>query len=131
MKKQKKTCIEKYGVDNASKHVQVRKKISDIKISKGAIPKEKRSLKRLYYDQVDYFTKLNWKLHFDKINPNRLNRSEVDLDHIYSKYQGFIDNIPPYIIGHWTNLQMLEKRANYSKGEKCGKTKEKLFEDFF
>ena len=124
------TWLKKYGVDNPSKHPAIRKKISDIQIKNGATPKELRSLRDLYYEQVKYHTEQNWKYYFDNINPLRLNRSEVDLDHIYSKQQGFRESIPPYIIGHWTNLQMLDKRANYSKGMACGKTQEKLFEDF-
>lgn len=78
-----------------------------------------------------YFTKATWRKEFDKINPTRLNRSEIDLDHIYSIQQGFRDNIPPFIIGHWTNLRMLEKTENYSKGMRCDKTQEQLFDDFF
>ena len=129
--KAKQTFLKIYGVDNPSKHPAIRKKISDTAIQNGATPKDLRSLRDLYYEQVKYHTEQNWKYYFDNINPLRLNRSEVDLDHIYSKQQGFRESIPPYIIGHWTNLQMLDKRANYSKGMACGKTQEKLFEDFF
>lgn len=129
--KSKATCLSKYGVDNPSKHPAIRKKISDIHIKNGATPKELRPLRDLYYQQVKYYTEKSWNCYFDNINPLRVNRSKVDLDHIYSKQQGFRESIPPYIIGHWTNLQMLDKRANYSKGMACGKTQEKLFEDFF
>ena len=129
--KQRQTFLKKYGVDNPSKHIDIRKKISDIQIQNGATPKHLRSLKQLYYDRVMYFTKVSWKNYFKKINPERLNRSDVNLDHIYSKYQGFKDNIPPYIIGHWTNLRMLDKKKNSSKGKKCDKTQSQLFDDFF
>ena len=105
--------------------------MSDSQIKNGATPKHLRSLRQLYYDRVTYFTRLSWKEEFDKINPTKLNRSEVDLDHIYSIQQGFRDSIPPYIIGHWTNLRMLEKTENYSKGMRCDKTQEQLFNDFF
>lgn len=130
-RKQKKTFLKKYGVDNPSKHPIIRKKLSDANIAHGATPKHLRSLRKLYYDRVVYFTKINWKENFDKINPQRLNRSEIDLDHIYSIQQGFRDNIPPYIIGHWTNLRMLDKKENYSKGTRCDKSMNQLFEDFF
>lgn len=36
-----------------------------------------------------------------------------------------------YIIGHWTNLRMIEKTENYSKGMRCDKTQDQLFNDFF
>lgn len=129
--KKKQTLLKKYGVDNPSKHPDIRKKLSDANIAAGATPRHLRSLRQLYYDRVKYFTKLSWKEHFDKINPSRLNRSEVDLDHIYSIQQGFRDSIPPYIIGHWTNLRMLDKKENYSKGMRCDKTKDQLFDEFF
>lgn len=129
--KQRKTFFEKYGFDNPSKHPDIRRKLSDANVAAGATPRHLRSLRQLYYDRVVYFTKLSWKENFDKINPTRLNRSEIDLDHVYSIQQGFRDNIPPYIIGHWTNLRMLEKTENYSKGMQCDKTQEQLFNDFF
>jgi hypothetical protein len=129
--KQRQTFLKKYGVDNPSKHPKIRKQLSDIQIQNGATPKNLRSLKQLYYESVKYFTKVSWRDHFDKINPNRLNRSELDLDHIYSKHQGFKDSIPPYIIGHWTNLRMLDKKENSSKGKRCDKTQSRLLEDFF
>jgi hypothetical protein len=129
--KSKQTCLEKYGVENGSQSILGRRKNSDAQIKNGATPKHLRSLRQLYYDQVVYFTRVSWKEEFDKINPTRLNRSEVDLDHIYSIQQGFRDNIPPYIIGHWTNLRMLGKIENYSKGKRCDKTQDQLFNDFF
>lgn len=129
--KAKQTWLKKYGVDNPSKASSVRKKISDAQIRNGATPRNQRKLRDLYYAQVKYYTEQSWKLHFDKINPKRLNRSQIDLDHIYSQQQGFRNSIPPYIIGHWTNLQMLSKQLNYSKGMRCDKTQEQLFDDCF
>lgn len=127
--KSKQTCLAKYGVENGSQSIPGRRNNSDAQIKNGATPKHLRSLRQLYYDRVVYFTKLSWKAEFDKINPTKLNRSDVD--HIYSIQQGFRDSIPPYIIGHWTNLRMLDKTENYSKGMKCDKSQEQLFDDFF
>ena len=39
--------------------------------------------------------------------------------------------IPPEIIGHWTNLRLLPKLDNTSKGADCHKTKEQLYEDYY
>lgn len=130
-KKAKQTFIEKYGVDNPAKLPEVQKKISNKRIENGATPKHLRSLRRLYYDAVWKVTEQSWKEHFDTINPHRLNRSKNALDHIYSIQQGFRDNIPPYIIGHWTNLTVISLSENSIKGMTCGKTQEKLFDDFF
>jgi hypothetical protein len=128
--KSKQTCLERYGVENGSKTNEARKKVSDKRISNGATPKHLRSLRRLYYDAVWQVSEENWKTQFNKINPNRLNRSKNALDHIYSIQQGFRDNIPPYIIGHWSNLRVISLSNNSQKGMRCDKTKEQLFEDF-
>ena len=131
-KKIRSATEEKYGVYSTLLIPEVREKQYQSKVNKGIItPREKRSKRQLYYDAVVRLTKISWNLHFDKINPNRLNRSEWDLDHIYSIQEGFKQGIPPYIIAHWTNLRMLEPSKNYSKGMRCDKTKEQLFEDVF
>jgi hypothetical protein len=128
--KAKQTCIERYGVTNGSKTLDARKKVSDRRIINGATPKHLRSLRRLYYNAVWQATEESWKTHFDKINPCRLDRSKNALDHIYSIQQGFRDKIPPYIIGHWSNLLVISLSENSQKGMRCDKTKEQLFEDF-
>lgn len=125
------TCLKRYGVGNGSQIKESREKISNARIKNGATPKHLRSLRRLYYDAVWRITEENWKLYFDKINPQRLSRSSNALDHIYSIQQGFKDSIPPYIIGHWTNLRIISLVENSVKGMQCDKTQVELFEDFF
>jgi hypothetical protein len=53
------------------------------------------------------------------------------VDHKFSVVQGFLKNIPPYIIGHISNLEMLPSRLNNSKGSSCSITEEALLEGFF
>lgn len=127
----KKTFLKNYGVDNPSKHIDIRNKISKYRIDNGATPKHLRSLRRVYVEAVRYYTNRNWIDHFDTINPKRLNRSLNSLDHIYSVQMGFINNIPPYIIGHYTNLRVIPLGENSSKGLKCHKTLDELYDDFF
>lgn len=129
--KRYKTNLERYGNIHPTKTLKFRKYLSNVQIKNGATPKENRDCRRLYYDEVKRTTKNSWNEHFDKINPNRLNRSKVHLDHIFSIQQGFINNIPPYIISHWTNLRMLESSENSKKGMRCDKTLEQLYDDFF
>jgi hypothetical protein len=127
----KQTMQRRYGVDNPSHLKWVRDKISDKWVERGAVPKKDRLHKRLYHDAVWYYTDQSWKNNFDDINPDRLNRSDNALDHIYSIGQGFLDNIPPYILGHWTNLRVISLSENSSKGMKCDKSQKELFEDYF
>jgi hypothetical protein len=125
----RKTWMEKYGVDNPSKCPVIRQKLSKSAISRySGID---RTLEVEYYNAVKLATNKNWYYHFYDINPNRLSRSrDLHLDHIYSISEGFKNNIPAEVIGHWTNLRLIPKIENSSKGAKCHKTIEELFEDY-
>lgn len=125
------TCLERYGVPNGSQSQQARQKVAESRIRNGATPRHLRTLRRLYYDSVWKFTEQSWKDSFDLINTQRKQRSKNALDHIYSIQQGFRDNIPPYIIGHWTNLRIITLIENSRKGMRCDKTIDQLFDDFF
>jgi len=84
-----------------------------------------------YKRQIDIFTRkqpLNKLKDYDK--KGRFGNSYW-LDHMYSKKQGFLDNIPPYIIGNIINLEMLPWRKNNSKNTKCSITKEELFNKYY
>jgi len=54
----------------------------------------------------------------------------MHLDHIYSQVEGFKNNIPPDVIGHHTNLQMLTREDNGKKSGRCDKTVDQLYEDY-
>jgi len=124
--------LEKYGVHSTLLLPEVREKQYETRVRKGiTTPREKRPARQLYYDAVVRLTKISWLEHFDKINPERLDRSKWDLDHVFSIQEGFRQGIPPYVIAHWTNLRMLEPSLNYSKGMRCDKTRDELFEDVF
>ena len=126
----KKTCMEKYGVDNPAKHPSVKQKIA-IKAKEWQSIGIDRTMYEEYYNAVKLVTKRNWYEHFYVINPDALQRgNEIHLDHIYSIHTGFKNNIPPEIIGHWTNLRMLSKKENSSKGKNCHKKTEQLYEDY-
>ena len=133
IEKQKQTCLKKYGVDNIFKDKNFIEQNYLKGVASGKItPREKRDDKRKYYDAVSYYTRKSWYEYFSKINPNHIKRGDDwHLDHIYSRQQGFVNNIPPYIIGHWTNLRMISKSDNSAKSSRCDKTQEQLYEDFF
>ena len=125
----RKTWMEKYGVDNPSKFPAIRQKLSKSAISRYS--GVDRTLEVEYYNAVKLVTNKNWYEHFYDINPNNLQRSnKLHLDHIYSIREGFKNNIPAEVIGHWTNLRLIPKIENSSKGAKCHKTIEELFEDY-
>lgn len=125
----RKTWMEKYGVDNPSKIPAIQQKLSELAIKRYSYI-DRPALEK-YYLEVINITKQSWKSKFKEINPNNLQRSnQLHLDHIYSISEGFKNNIPAEVIGHWTNLRLIPKIENSSKGAKCHKTVEELFEDY-
>ena len=125
----RKTWMEKYGVDNPSKCPAIQQKLSKSAINRYS--GTDRTLAKEYYNAVKLVTNKNWYEHFYDINPNKLERSnQLHLDHIYSISEGFKNNIPVEVIGHWTNLRLIPKIENSSKGAKCHKPIEELFEDY-
>jgi len=109
-------------------------KATETKIKNGfAISKEKRTEYELYEFLVNKFTDQNYRIYKHLINPLDLPRKRSNgyhLDHKFSKQQGFLENILPEIIGHWTNLQMLPSTKNRKKYMSCSITKELLLETY-
>lgn len=88
----------------------------------------------LYNAQVNLVTKqqpLELLENFDKRGACGKAEDPHQVDHRYSKVRGFIENIPPYIIGHISNLEMLPARTNNSKGSSCSISQDELFSNFF
>jgi hypothetical protein len=127
----KDTNFEKYGTW-ATGSEELKKQILDTKIKNGVCrTEEEKSALEIYMLQVENFTKDSWYYSYSRINPDGLERGkEYHLDHIYSRKEGFDNNVPPEIIGHWTNLQLMPAKENNGKHSKCGKTIEKLYEDY-
>jgi hypothetical protein len=102
------------------------KNISKAKIT---IPFEQLPAWQMYENIVDRITRESWNYHHDKVNPDNLARGKgYELDHKYSKHQGFLNQVPPEIIGHYSNLQMIPRYANRKKYNKCSITIEQLYE---
>jgi len=59
-------------------------------------------------------------------NYDRRSKLDYHLDHMYSIFEGFRNNVDPYIIGHIENLRMLPYKENLSKFNKCSITLNEL-----
>lgn len=80
---------------------------------------------------VEQETRKTYNVYKQIIDPQNLGRNrKYHLDHKYSIYQGFIDNIDPKIIGSIHNLQMMGFDKNISKGMNCSITKEELISEY-
>lgn len=97
------------------------KKLSEAMIRSGiATPIEDRDAFQEYRNKVNLetarhdLTKLD---NFDKRGPKGYH-----LDHKYSVFEGFKNNVPVEIIGHICNLEMIPFNHNTSKGSNCSVT---------
>lgn len=104
-----------------------RQKGQNVSKGKSAIPTTQQPLWKTYESKVDRFTRESWIYHQSLINPLDLVRGkEYELDHKFSKHQGFINDVPPEVIGHYTNLQLIPRHSNRKKYSKCSITLEEL-----
>jgi len=90
------------------------------KINPDAKLKNPFSVTRAYYKKVMFWTHFHWRENIEQINPNNFERSywEYHLDHIYSIRDGFVNNVPPEIVGHWSNLRLIPREENQRKSQK-------------
>lgn len=130
--KLKKTSFQNWGGVWPGQTEEVYNRFIETKSANGYCrTDEEKSALELYMMEVENHTKDSWYYSFSRINPEGLERGkEYHLDHIYSRKAGFDNNIPPEIIGHWTNLRMMPSRDNNGKSSKCDKAIEQLFEDY-
>jgi len=84
----------------------------------------------LYKLNVKKFTKISYKKFKNYIDPNCLRNRDNQLDHKYSKAEGFKNGILPIIIGSYINLEILTASENASKNYRCSITKEELFDEY-
>jgi hypothetical protein len=59
------------------------------------------------------------KLYGYKIKNIKLRSREYSLDHKYSIYEGFVNDVNPKLISHWKNLEIIPRSINSSKQTKC------------
>lgn len=77
-----------------------------------------------YQRKVYYWTNKNDLATLE--NYDKRSKKGYHLDHRFSIYEGFLQNIPPKVIGNIHNLEMLPAKENMSKATKCSITKEEL-----
>jgi hypothetical protein len=80
---------------------------------------------------VNRITQKSLNLHKEYIDPNHVLHSDnYTIDHKFSKFEGFAQNIPPEVIGSKWNLEPLLRVDNSSKRTKCSITIEALLQAF-
>jgi len=128
-KKAKLTYFTNHGVTSPFCYEKVRNKAAKTKRKKYLDAFNKIDFD-YYCVIVDYFTNKNdlkTLKDFDKRGNHAFNTEAYHLDHIYSKYSGFVNNIPAYIIGNINNLRMIHWKENIKKGKGCSMTIDEIF----
>jgi hypothetical protein len=99
-----------------------------VKIAKGLV-KDPTTVDKFisYKRKVRKITDTNFKQYSHIVNPTNKTRSyDWHLDHKFSIFEGFQNNVPPEVVGHWANLTMIHRQPNQSKGIKCSLTLNEL-----
>jgi hypothetical protein len=125
IKKQK----ERAALRKATSYIQA----SATKVKRGlSVPKNQKSDWQLYKEKISSLTRFSYNKYKQHVNPLNLDAKRgYELDHKFSKYKGFLNNIDPAIISHPANLEMIEKSQNRSKSSKCSITLETLLESIY
>jgi len=129
----KKTMLERYGAEYSALSKELLEKAKQTRIKNGAqVPDELLSLYSIYKRKVFHFTHKAKKIKFKKEELSKRGKSGMDgalqIDHIYSIFEGFINNISPEIIGHPANLQLTTWEYNDDKKSKSDITLNELYE---
>lgn len=127
------TCFKNNGVENPFQIPEIINRIFEIKFGKSY----DEYLEQLpdfirYKKEVHKFTRKQPSYLLNNFNKRGLSgvHGSYHLDHKFTMYQGFKDNVCPYIVGNIINLEMLPYKDNISKNYKCSMIKEELFEKY-
>jgi hypothetical protein len=122
------TYIEKFGYEvGLEKWLDKNNKIS---ISNSKIEKDDKNKFSSYIYEVNKFTRIS--LEMNSLNNLELRGKEngYDLDHRVSKVNGFKKGIPSYIIGHISNLKIVESSYNRRKQHRSDISDQIIIENF-
>lgn len=126
--KEKQFIPDEFGITPSQRRVE---KMMQTKYKNGTlIPLEQKPEFQRYIFLARYFTELNDLTKLE--NYNKRGRAGTNgayhLDHIYTIFDGFSNNVPPEIIGNINNLRFIPWEENVSKNFNSCITLDTLFE---
>lgn len=125
----RKLLIEKYGddwlIEYEKNHARYREQMENAGVW----------IKLSLLDEFVKYKKLCWFYTNQSITKYDINdiekrSKEFHLDHMFSIKAGFLNSIPPEIIGSIVNLQIIPKIENCKKRDGCSITKNKLIKSY-
>ncbi len=121
--KSKQTKLENYGDENYCNAQKIR---TTKEINGTIVPLSEKPDFEHYRMLVTRITNSQPLTDLENIDNRGRTPDDFHLDHKYSVFQGFKDNILPYYIGNINNLEMINSIANISKRTKCSISYEEL-----
>lgn len=101
--------------------------------NKNMVPLELLDEYKEYYRRVARATKKQYLAeleNFSKRGVLHKNNDAYHIDHMFSVYDGFMNDVPAEIVGHLSNLQCIPGRANIKKGNESSLTIEDLYKKY-
>ena len=115
------------GDKNPMRNKLVVEKLKTTFVARGIkIPDSELNNFELYKRKVRELTELEFRKHYHNIKNADKRGNGFDLDHKFSIFEGFKQNIPIHLIGSIHNLEMLSIKDNRSKFVKCTTTIDKI-----
>jgi len=129
--KTKKSIKNRFGVDSWWATEDGKNQINEHnkKIKERFPPEINGRSRKQYTAAARHQTNLIYQQYKHILDPTGLRSRDWVLDHIYSVFDGFINEVPLNILCHYTNLKLIPKTDNSSKNCRSDKTLKRLYKD--
>ena len=131
------SSLAKYGVDNVSKSTTIKNQLSIIRHAywDNIYQNKQYTLdglsKQDYNKEILKLSEYQYRKYKHLVDPFDMRGPTYHLDHIYSRYHGFINDIPVNIIADISNLRILSASDNLKKSKSSHKSIIELYEDYY
>lgn len=135
--KKKRKSLIKYGVDNVSKAPEIKETLSQKAKERWQIIYADKDFsvngltRKQYSNRVNQYANTQYQQYKHILDPDNKRGKHWHLDHIYSVTDGFLNNVPIYILSDVTNLRLISDSENYAKHLNSHKSLNKLYEDYY
>lgn len=137
VKEKRKTVLNnRYGVDNPSHISGVKKTISEKQLARWAEARQNKKYNnkgltyKQYQHRVHQYSDTQYNLHKESLDPHNKRSKHFHLDHIYSVFDAWINDVPVNVVGDISNLRMISDKENYNKNKSSHKSLTELYEDY-
>ena len=115
------------GNKNPMRNPKVVETLKETFVERGLkIPDDQLTDFKLYKRKVRELTESEFRKNYYELENSEKRGNGFDLDHKFSIFEGFKQNLPIYLIGSIHNLEMICSKENKSKHVKCSTTVNKI-----